>query len=167
MNIVYRVELSQGERAYLKALLSSGKHAVRKIKRAQILLAADAAPGMGGMGEMDIQKSIWFTNNERSPPLPLIFALTVPSGRDSWPKSLTSVITVTSFWLIPDNISFKRRNNVCRDERNVTPPSDNQPVRHPSPPSGHRNCRTLHFVADRPLHSWPIGTRRLNTPPSH
>src|SRR5438552_11206466 len=42
MNIRYRVELSQTERAELTALLSAGKHAARKLKRAQILLAADA-----------------------------------------------------------------------------------------------------------------------------
>jgi len=42
MNVRYRVELSQTERAELTALLSGGKHAVRKLKRAQILLAADA-----------------------------------------------------------------------------------------------------------------------------
>jgi len=42
MNIRYRVDLSQGEQAQLAALMSGGKHAVRKVKRAQILLAADA-----------------------------------------------------------------------------------------------------------------------------
>ena len=42
MNIRYRVELSQTERAELTVLLSGGKHAARKLKRAQILLAADA-----------------------------------------------------------------------------------------------------------------------------
>jgi transposase len=42
MNIRYRVELSQVERAELNAMLNGGKHAVRKLKRAQILLAADA-----------------------------------------------------------------------------------------------------------------------------
>ena len=42
MNVRYRVELSQPERAELTALLSGGKHAARKLKRAQILLAADA-----------------------------------------------------------------------------------------------------------------------------
>jgi transposase len=42
MNVRYRVELSQAEREQLRALLSGGKHAVRKLKRAQILLAADA-----------------------------------------------------------------------------------------------------------------------------
>jgi transposase len=41
MNVRYRVELSQIEREQLKALLSGGKHAARKLKRAQILLAAD------------------------------------------------------------------------------------------------------------------------------
>jgi transposase len=42
MNVRYRVELSQAERAELGTPLSSGKHAARKFKRAQILLAADA-----------------------------------------------------------------------------------------------------------------------------
>src|SRR5260370_9816251 len=42
MNVCYRVELSQAERNELRTLLSGGKHAVRKLKRAQILLAADA-----------------------------------------------------------------------------------------------------------------------------
>jgi transposase len=42
MNIRYRVELSEAERGELTALLSGGKHAARKLKRAQILLAADA-----------------------------------------------------------------------------------------------------------------------------
>jgi transposase len=45
MNVRYRVELSQEERDQLKALLSGGKHAARKLKRAQILLAADAGAG--------------------------------------------------------------------------------------------------------------------------
>jgi transposase len=42
MNVRYRVELNQAERDQLSALLSGGKHAARKLKRAQILLAADA-----------------------------------------------------------------------------------------------------------------------------
>ncbi len=42
MNLRYRVDLSQDEQAQLTALMSGGKHAVRKVKRAQILLAADA-----------------------------------------------------------------------------------------------------------------------------
>ena len=42
MNVRYRVELSQTERAELTTLLSGGKQAARKLKRAQILLAADA-----------------------------------------------------------------------------------------------------------------------------
>lgn len=41
MNLRYRVELSQPERDKLGALLSGGRTAVRKVKRAQILLAAD------------------------------------------------------------------------------------------------------------------------------
>jgi transposase len=42
MNVRYRVDLSQAEREQLRALLSGGRHAARKLKRAQILLAADA-----------------------------------------------------------------------------------------------------------------------------
>ena len=42
MNIRYRVDLSEAERLELEALLNGGKHAARKLKRAQILLAADA-----------------------------------------------------------------------------------------------------------------------------
>jgi transposase len=53
MNVRYRVELSQTERAELTALLSGGKHAVRKLKRAQILLAADA-----GASDEDIAISV-------------------------------------------------------------------------------------------------------------
>ena len=53
MNVRYRVELSQAERGELTALLSGGKHAVRKLKRAQILLAADA-----GTGDEEIARSV-------------------------------------------------------------------------------------------------------------
>jgi len=42
MNIRYRVDLSEAERVELEALLRGGRHAARKLKRAQILLAADA-----------------------------------------------------------------------------------------------------------------------------
>jgi transposase len=42
MNIRYRVELSEVERSELVTLLGGGKHAARRLKRAQILLAADA-----------------------------------------------------------------------------------------------------------------------------
>jgi transposase len=42
MNIGYRVDLSDAERSDLEALLRGGRHAARKLKRAQILLAADA-----------------------------------------------------------------------------------------------------------------------------
>ncbi len=42
MTIRYRVELSEAERGELRAMLGGGKHAARKLKRAQILLAADA-----------------------------------------------------------------------------------------------------------------------------
>ena len=53
MNVRYRVELNQVERTELKALLSGGKHASRKLKRAQILLAADA-----GAGDEEIARSV-------------------------------------------------------------------------------------------------------------
>ena len=53
MNVRYRVELSQTERAELTALLSGGKHAARKLKRAQILLAADA-----GASDDEIARSV-------------------------------------------------------------------------------------------------------------
>jgi transposase len=42
MNVLYHVELSQAERSELTTMLSKGKRAARKLKRAQILLAADA-----------------------------------------------------------------------------------------------------------------------------
>ena len=45
MNVRYRIELSQAERDELKAMLSGGKHAARRLKRAQILLAADIGSG--------------------------------------------------------------------------------------------------------------------------
>src|SRR6516164_2384206 len=53
MNVRYRVELSQTERAELTALLSGGKHGARKLKRAQILLAADA-----GASDAEIARSV-------------------------------------------------------------------------------------------------------------
>jgi transposase len=42
MTLRYRVDLSEAERTELTTLLNGGKHAARKIKRAQILLTADA-----------------------------------------------------------------------------------------------------------------------------
>jgi transposase len=42
MNVRYRVELDQAEQEALTALVSGGKHPVRRLKRAQILLAAHA-----------------------------------------------------------------------------------------------------------------------------
>ena len=49
MNIRYRVELNQDERDQLARMLSGGKHAARKLKRAQILLAADAGESDGAI----------------------------------------------------------------------------------------------------------------------
>src|SRR3712207_4403560 len=42
MTIPYRVDLSEAERIELQSLLRGGRRAARKLKRAQILLAADA-----------------------------------------------------------------------------------------------------------------------------
>ena len=42
MTVRYRVDLSEAERSELRALTGGGRQAVRKVKRAQILLAADA-----------------------------------------------------------------------------------------------------------------------------
>ena len=53
MNIGYRVDLSDAERSDLEALLRGGRRAARKLKRAQILLAADA-----GMPDETIAQSL-------------------------------------------------------------------------------------------------------------
>src|SRR3974390_2546202 len=53
MNVRYRIELSQAERDELTAMLGGGKHAARKLKRAQILLAAD-----GGRRDEEIARTV-------------------------------------------------------------------------------------------------------------
>jgi transposase len=53
MNVRYHVKLTRDERAELGLLLQGGTQAVRKLKRAQILLAADA-----GMSDDDIASSV-------------------------------------------------------------------------------------------------------------
>ncbi len=53
MNIRYRVDLNEEERAQLTAMLSGGKHAARRIKRAQILLAAGA-----GISDEEIARTV-------------------------------------------------------------------------------------------------------------
>jgi transposase len=53
MNVRYRVELSQTERAELLQLVSGGKHKARKLKRAQVLLAADR-----GVSDEEIARSV-------------------------------------------------------------------------------------------------------------
>src|SRR3954454_6176997 len=53
MNIRYRVELNEVKQAQLHRLISGGKHAARKVKRAQILLAAD-----GGISDDDIAHAV-------------------------------------------------------------------------------------------------------------
>ena len=53
INVRYRVTLTQYERNELRALLNGGKSPARKLKRAQILLAADA-----GVSDEDIALSV-------------------------------------------------------------------------------------------------------------
>ena len=53
MNIRHHVELSEAERCELTALVGGGKHYARKIKRAQILLAADS-----GLSDDDIAAAV-------------------------------------------------------------------------------------------------------------
>jgi len=58
MNVRYRVELSQAERGELTAMLSKGRRAARKLKRAQILLAADA-----GCSDEEIARTVAVTGS--------------------------------------------------------------------------------------------------------
>jgi hypothetical protein len=86
MNVRYWVELSQAERGELTAMLSKGKQAARKLKRAQILLAADAgcsdeeiARTLGfrrvcSLGSR-IPTSCWDTASQTANPAKLIFVL--------------------------------------------------------------------------------------------
>jgi hypothetical protein len=62
MNVRYRVELSQAERCELTAMLSKGKRAARKLKRAQILLAADA-----GRSDEEIARAVAVGGSHRVP----------------------------------------------------------------------------------------------------
>ena len=63
MNVRYRVEPSQAERDQLTAMLRGGHHAARKLKRAQILLAADggatdaAIAASVGVGESTVYRT--------------------------------------------------------------------------------------------------------------
>ena len=62
MNIRYHVELSEAERGELAALVGGGKHHARKIKRAQILLAADS-----GLSDDDIAAAVRCRRLDRLP----------------------------------------------------------------------------------------------------
>jgi transposase len=53
MNIRYRVDLSETEQSELKSLVNGGKHPARKLKRAQILLAAH-----DGVSDDDIARTV-------------------------------------------------------------------------------------------------------------
>lgn len=63
MNVRYRVELSQVERTGLKTLLSSGKHASRKLKRAQVLLARAGASDEEIAGSVGVAKRRFVEGN--------------------------------------------------------------------------------------------------------
>ena len=110
MNVRYRVELSQTERDQLTALLSGGKHAARRLKRAQILLAAD-----GGASDEEIARSVGVggstvyrtkrrfvlgnlegaLNEEPRPELPVISARSI--------SSLTTLSTKRARWSLVTN----------------------------------------------------------------
>ena len=49
----YRVDLTDDERAHLRAMLGGGKHAARRVERAQILLAAEA-----GISDEEIARTV-------------------------------------------------------------------------------------------------------------
>jgi integrase len=68
MNVRYRVELSQAERDELTAMLSKGRRAARKLKRAQILLAADAGCERGIFYRKPIGKR---ATKKRQTPVPI------------------------------------------------------------------------------------------------
>ena len=110
--IRYRVELNQTERDQLKALLNGGRHAARKLKRAQILLAADAdasdeeiarSVGVGGSTVYRTKRRFVLGNLEaalREEPRPgadrklsgkeeaLLVATAPPKGRARWTLEL-------------------------------------------------------------------------------
>ena len=53
MNLRYHVELTEEERGELNRMLAGGKHPARRLKRAQILIAADA-----GLGDEAIEAGV-------------------------------------------------------------------------------------------------------------
>ena len=66
MNVRYRVTLTQDERQELGALLSGGKQAARTLKRAQILLAADAGVSDEKIAA-SVRRCLAFTPDDISP----------------------------------------------------------------------------------------------------
>lgn len=58
MNVSYRVTLSPEERAQLQTLVNGGKGKVRRLKRAQILLAASRARASVGGGSSTLHEVI-------------------------------------------------------------------------------------------------------------
>jgi transposase len=76
MNVRYVVELSDEERAQLRALTSGGRAYARKIKRAQILLASDAgATDEAIAGTVDVGTSTVYRTKRRFVELGLALAL--------------------------------------------------------------------------------------------
>ena len=65
MNVRYWVELNQSERDQLTVLLSGGKQAARKLKRAQILLAADAGASDAEIASVGVGGSTVYRTKRR------------------------------------------------------------------------------------------------------
>jgi hypothetical protein len=80
MNVRYRIELDQSEREQLTELLSGGKHAARKLKRAQILLRAQQMNQVLGQRHPSSQPG--FTSKQGQY-LAVIYAYTQVLGRPS------------------------------------------------------------------------------------
>jgi hypothetical protein len=98
MNVRYRVELSQNEGDELKALVGGGRHAARKLRRPQTLLAADA-----GVSDEEIARSVgvrWSVSTKAPPSSSPRFASQSRPSRGSW-----SVTTVSISALAPPTCS--------------------------------------------------------------
>jgi Winged helix-turn helix len=65
MNVKYRVDLDQGEREQLRVLSSGGKIAARRLKRVQILLAADAGVDDSMAASLGLSESTIYRTKRR------------------------------------------------------------------------------------------------------
>jgi transposase len=162
MNVRYRVELTQYERQQLGALLSGGKQPARKLKRAQILLAADAGVvddeiaatvGVGGSTVYRTKRRFVEGNRERAlsedsrPGAERMLtgkeeALLVatdcsnpPAGRVPWTLDLLAdeMVKLTAYENLSRETVRRRLASICRDR-------DQRP-RQPMPRPSHRKLR--------------------------